>query len=298
MGTVFQIQRFSLYDGPGVRTAVFLKGCPLRCLWCHNPEGLSFEPQILFDPTKCIGCTDCVKACPVGCHSTKDGLHLYDRTDCTGCGRCASSCCTGALSLAGKEMTPEEVMDRVLRDRPVYERSGGGLTLSGGEPFFQPEFAFRLLQLAKEHRLHTAVETCGFASAETIRRAAGYTDLFLYDYKATGEALHQRLCGVSDRVILSNLSLLNTLHAEVILRCPIVPNYNDTEAHIHAIGALAGDHICIRQVHLEPYHRLGVDKARRLGMTAAETVPPDREIMEQHRQRVQSLCGKPTQISS
>lgn len=298
MGSVFHIQRFSLYDGPGVRTVVFLKGCPLRCLWCHNPEGLSPKQQILFEPTKCIGCSDCVDACGMGNHSIEMGVHLYDRAHCTHCGRCASLCYSGALTLCGEAMTPEAVIEQVLRDRSIYEVSNGGLTLSGGEPLFQPEFTLQLLQIAKGYDLHTAIETCGFADPSVISRAAQYTDLFLYDYKATGDVMHKKLCGVSNQTILSNLTLLDTLDAEVILRCPIVPGCNDTQTHIRGIGETATAHSCIREVHLEPYHRLGVKKAGQLGVNAADFVPPERIVMEQYRRSVQTLCGKPTWIST
>ena len=298
MGRLFNIQRFSLYDGPGVRTIVFLKGCPLRCLWCHNPEGLSAKPQILFSPSRCIGCIDCVSVCPASCHTAADGAHLFDRRNCTACGACVRQCCTGALSLAGMEMTPEAVMAQVLRDREVYLESGGGLTVSGGEPFAQADFTIRLLQLAKEAGIHTAVETSGYAAAEAIREAAGYTDLFLYDYKVTDPALHKTLCGVSNETILSNLALLDGLGAEVILRCPIIPGQNDTPDHIQGIGAVAASHACVKEVHLEPYHRLGIDKAAQLGLTDAfDATPPDKAVMEQYRSQVQALCGKPTLIS-
>ena len=299
MGKVFDIQRFSLYDGPGVRTVVFLKGCPLRCIWCHNPEGLQPAAQILYDPGRCIGCMDCIAVCPDLCHTQANGLHLFDRTGCIGCGACARQCCSGALSLAGKDMTPEAVMEQVLRDLGVYLQSGGGLTLSGGEPFAQPDFAIRLLQLAKEAGIHTAVETCGFCAGEVIRSAAPYTDLFLYDYKATDDALHQKLCGASNQTILSNLKLLNTLGAEVVLRCPIIPGQNDDPDHICGIAAAAAAHSCISQVHLEPYHRLGIDKAAHLGMDSVlDAAPPEKDVMEQYRQTIQAACGKPVWISS
>ena len=299
MGRIFQIQRFSLYDGPGVRTVVFLKGCPLRCIWCHNPEGLSPKPQLLYSPSRCIGCLDCVSACPNHCHSRTGGSHSFDRTGCIGCGVCASQCCTGALSLAGTEMTPEAVMEQVLRDQAVCWESGGGLTVSGGEPFAQPAFTIRLLQLAKEAGIHTAVETSGYAASEVIREAAKYTDLFLYDYKATDPALHQTLCGVSNQKILSNLKLLDTLDAEVILRCPIIPGQNDDPRHIQGIGTVAAGHTCIKQVHLEPFHRLGIDKAAQLGMDSVfDTIPPDKALMEQYRCCVQTFCSKPTKINS
>lgn len=298
MGNVFHIQRFSLYDGPGVRTVVFLKGCPLRCVWCHNPEGLSPKQQIQFNPSKCIGCMDCVNACPNGCHTQESGHHIYNRDQCTACGQCAAGCCSNALSLSGMEMTPEEVMVQVLKDRSVYSESGGGLTLSGGEPFAQPKFAIALLRLAKEHALHTCVETCGYTSADILTEAAKYTDLFLYDYKLTDEDLHRKFCGVSNRKILENLNLLDKLGANVILRCPVIPGCNDEDSHIQAIGKLAASHSCIQQVHLEPYHRLGIDKAAQLGtLPSFETVPPDGDTMEQYRKAIENISQKPVHIS-
>ena len=298
MGNVFHIQRFSLYDGPGVRTVVFLKGCPLRCVWCHNPEGLSTKSQIQFNPSKCIGCLDCVSACPNGCHTQKDGLHIYNRERCTACGQCTAQCCSNALSVSGSSMTPEEVMAQVLRDQEVYTTSGGGLTLSGGEPFAQADFTISLLQLAKNHGLHTCVETSGYADPQRLTQAAKCTDLFLYDYKVTDDALHQKLCGVSNKKILDNLSLLNDLGANIILRCPIIPGCNDNPEHIEGIAALAAKYDCVRQIHLEPYHRLGIDKAAQLGLKRPfDTQPPSKEAMEQLRQKIEALCHKPTQIS-
>ena len=294
MGTVFDIQRFSLHDGPGVRTVVFLKGCPLRCVWCHNPEGLSRAPQILFDPGRCIGCMDCVTACPVGCHTEADGLHGFERMACTACGKCAEGCCTGALSVAGQELSPRQVLDRVLRDRGVYASTRGGLTLSGGEPFAQPEFALELLKLAKEESLHTAVETSGYAPEVVIRQAAAYTDLFLYDYKVTDPAAHQALCGVSNEAILANLALLDSLGASVILRCPIIPGQNDTPDHRKGIGKTAKQYDCIKEVHLQPYHRLGLDKAARLGKDRGfDTALPDKDSMARYAAQIRRLCGKP-----
>jgi len=299
MGIVFNIQRFSLYDGPGVRTVVFLKGCPLRCVWCHNPEGLSAEPQLLYNPALCIGCGDCTAVCPAGSHRLENGSHIFDRTGCIGCGKCAEHCCTGALSLTGTQMTEQAVMEQVLRDRQVYLESGGGLTISGGEPFAQPDFTIRLLQLAKDAGIHTAVETSGFCAASVLEEATRYTDLFLYDYKATDAALHKTLCGVSNEKILSNLKRLETLGAKVILRCPIVPGQNDCPDHIRGIAAVAAAHSCIKEVHLEPYHRLGIGKAAQLGMEDVfDTAPPDKTIMEQYRRNVQTACNKPVWISS
>ena len=165
-GIVFQIQRFSLYDGPGIRTVVFLKGCPLRCIWCHNPEGICTEPQIMYNPAQCIGCGTCAGVCPQGCHLMRSGGHLFARDQCISCGKCAEACFSRALSVVGKRMSADEVMEEVLRDLPFYRESGGGLTLSGGEPFMQPGFALALLKSAKEHGIFTCVETSGETSEQ------------------------------------------------------------------------------------------------------------------------------------
>lgn len=297
-GIVFHIQRFSLFDGPGVRTVVFLKGCPLRCLWCHNPEGLRARPEIMFNESKCIGCGDCTHTCAVGCHRMQDGMHVYDRGDCTNCGACVRVCCTDALSRIGVSMEAETVMETVLRDRDVYKEGGGGLTVSGGEPFMQADFAIALFSLAKEAGISVCVETSGYADPDAIRRAAPLVDRFLFDYKATGDDMHRMLCGVSQATILRNLDLLDTLGASVVLRCPIVPGLNDTPSHIRGIAATAAAHDSILAVQLEPYHRLGVSKAVQLGSAAAyDTTPPSRDVMEEYCRQIQAICGKDTSIS-
>lgn len=292
-GTVFSIQRFSLFDGRGVRTVVFLKGCPLRCVWCHNPEGMLRTPQVLYDPGRCIGCGECVHACPKHRHDIRGESHVFDRTDCTGCGQCASVCCSRALSMAGERMEVGAVMDAVARDLPVYRESGGGMTLSGGEPLYQPEFAIGLLAAAKELGIHTCVETCGQADPGKLTEAAGYTDVFYYDYKATGEEMHRRLCGVSQALILENLGRLDSLGAKVVLRCPIVPDCNDVPGHIRGIARTAARHACVREVQLEPYHRLGISKAAKLGVEGTfDTEPPGRPQMEDYSRQVEELSGK------
>lgn len=297
-GIVFNIQRFSLFDGPGVRTVVFLKGCPLRCLWCHNPEGFALQPQVMFNGSKCIGCGDCAEACPAGCHVMQDGMHSYSREACTDCGRCADACCCAALTIAGKKMEAEEVMKTVLRDAAVYRENGGGLTVSGGEPFMQADFAIALFRLAKEAGISTCVETSGYADPAKFREAAAYVDTFLFDYKATGEDMHRMLCGVGQERILGNLAALDELGGTVVLRCPIIPGLNDIPSHFDGIARVAREHACVREVQLEPYHRLGISKAKQLGTAAAyEGQPPSKEEMAEYCRRIADACGKSVTVS-
>lgn len=297
-GTVFNIQRFSLYDGPGIRTVVFLKGCPLDCIWCHNPEGKKREVQILFSPDKCIGCGECAKVCERDGHKMADGRHVLMRENCVACKKCADACPTEAISAAGNEMDCDEVMAEVMRDLPFYSESGGGLTLSGGEPLMQGDFAVELLKSAKEKGISTCVETCGFADAAVMRRAADHTDVFYFDYKATGSELHRKLCGVDDALIFKNLCLLNSLGANVTLRCPIVPDANYTEEHIMGIADVAKRYSCIREIHLEPYHELGITKSLQLGEdTKYSGKAPDKAELAEKCKIIEEIAGKPCKIS-
>lgn len=264
-GTVFDIQKCSVHDGPGIRTTVFLKGCPLDCLWCHNPESKFPKPQLMLYTAKCIGCGECVLACPDGLHAfSADGTHLIDRKHCLRCGKC-ETVCTGALHLCGRKMSVDEVMTEVLKDKLFYDNSGGGITLSGGEPLMQAEFALALLTEAKRHELHTAIETSGFAKWETLKAFAEVVDLFLWDVKETDSEQHKTFTGVGNELILDNLERLNALGAKVILRCPIIPGCNDREEHLANIGRLAERLSCVDHIDVEPYHPLGKGKASALG---------------------------------
>ena len=256
-GVLFNIQRFSLHAGPGIRTNVFFKGCPLRCVWCHNPEGFERTPELEYNAVKCIGCGRCAAACPEGCHSVADGAHILNREKCVRCFGCVDACVAGALLRAGAEYTEDDVMAKVELDRPFYENSGGGITLSGGEPFFQPEFALALLEESKKRGLHTAVETCGLCPEDVIRRAAPLVDLFLYDYKITGEEEHKKYTGAGQEIILKNLRTVNGLGRQIVLRCPVIPGINDNERHYSAVAALADELDNVVRVDVEPYHDLG-----------------------------------------
>ena len=263
-GTIFNIQRYSINDGPGIRTCVFLKGCPLNCIWCHNPESKSSKPELSFAESKCIGCVKCVTACPNGCHVFLPEGHKIDRSKCVHCGACVDVCC-GALEVIGRQRTAEEVIAEACKDKPFYETSGGGVTFTGGEPFAQPAFLLEMLRLAKQEGLHVCVETCGFVRREILEQAMEYVDLFLFDYKETDPEKHKTFTGVEPSLIRDNLQFLAENGKQIVLRCPIIPGCNDTTEHLEAIGLLAERYDSIIRVDVEPYHPLGKTKAAQLG---------------------------------
>lgn len=269
-GTVFNIQKFSVNDGPGIRTTVFLKGCPLNCLWCHNPESKHTRPELMYTAHKCVSCGKCVRLCPHGCHTVGDGgIHNFDRTACVGCGACTAECYSEALSLAGETKSVNEVIAEVLKDKPFYDNSGGGMTLSGGEPMLQFEFTLALLKAAKDAGLHTAIETCGYAKAEEYRAILPFVDVFLFDYKETDREKHRVFTGVYPDRIRENLALLNDCGAHIVLRCPIIPTLNDREDHLIGIAETANAFPAIREINVEPYHPLGNGKSEMLGIDYA-----------------------------
>jgi len=257
-GRIFDVQRFSLHDGPGIRTTVFLKGCPARCLWCHNPESQSFAPEVLVVETRCASCGTCKTVCPRGAPPPGSGL-------CTACGACVEACPAGARRLAGRETTVDAVMEEVLRDRVFYEESGGGVTFSGGEPLAQPEFLGALLEACRDAGIRAAVDTCGFAPRERLLALAPLVDLFLFDVKLVDDARHRALTGLPVAPILENLQALAAVHGNVWIRIPVVPGHTDAEDDVAATASLVAGLPGVRQVSLLPYHRTGAAKARRLG---------------------------------
>jgi glycyl-radical enzyme activating protein len=266
-GQIFDIQRFSIHDGPGIRTTVFLKGCPLRCLWCGNPESIPPEPSLSYMVGKCIGCGACFKACPEQAISADTaGRAVVDRGRCTACGDCVPTCDPRALEIVGRTATAGGVLDVVLRDQAYYEESGGGITLSGGEPLMQPDFAAALLQEARAHGLHSCVETSGHAMWGSIRPLLGLVDLWLFDIKETDRRLHEEYIGKPNELILSNLKLLHDGGATILLRCPMIPQHNARREHLDGIAALARDLPRIEGVELLPYYDLWRAKLKRFGL--------------------------------
>ena len=287
-GRIFDIQRFSIHDGPGIRTTVFLKGCPLKCAWCHNPEGISPKPSLAYMPEKCIGCGECQRVCEAGAivsgaPAAAGPKALLDRPFCDLCGKCATVCDPKALEFVGRDVTAEEVLDIVARDRAYYAASGGGMTLSGGEPMFQPEFAQALARTAKQNGIHCALETSGYAEWPEMQGMLPYVDLFLYDYKETDPQLHKTFIGQTNEKILANLRGLHRAGARILLRCPMIPEYNARKEHLDGIAAIARELPHLKGVELLPYHRLGRAKLNRFGLftRVPEAVqPPDKATVD------------------
>ena len=265
-GRIFDIKRYSIHDGPGIRTTVFLKGCALRCLWCHNPESVDPGPDLMHWPARCVRCYACAKACPVGAISKDSaGAVVVDRSRCDLCGRCAEACLYDAMQTVGREMTVDEVVAEAERDRVFYEQSGGGVTLSGGDPIFQAGFAEAVLGACRARGLQTALDTAGMSQNGVLDRLAPLADLILFDLKLVDEARHKAFTGASNAPIIGNLKALVAAGREVWVRVPLVGGVNDDEDNIRRTIALLRSLKTIRRVGLLPYHSGGLDKARRIG---------------------------------
>ncbi len=277
MGRIFDIKRYATSDGPGIRALVFLKGCPLACAWCANPESQRSESEILFYRDRCICCGRCVAVCPAGAIAMDSAVGITtDASKCTACGRCVDACLVEAREKAGEERSVDDVMEILERDRAYYENSGGGVTITGGEPLAQPEFAAALLSACQREGLHTAVETSGFAEWGAVADVVRYADLLYYDLKHSDPRSHQEGTGRTNGLILRNLSRLREAFAgELVVRVPYIPGFNDDPAVLGKLLELARRVPDLRRVEILPYHRLGLTKYAALGRTCAVAdLPP------------------------
>lgn len=277
-GRIFEIKRFAVHDGDGIRTTVFFKGCPLRCVWCHNPEGLLAEAQLAFFEHKCVGCGSCIDVCPVSAHLLRDGKHYFDRILCIACGKCEDVCIGEALKVYGKEYGIDELMDILIEDRDFYDATGGGVTLSGGECLCQVDFCEELLKLLKKQGINTAVDTCGAVSKKALDRVIPFTDTFLYDIKAFDEDVHIKCTGASNSKVIDNIMYLDSLGKSIEIRIPYVPEYNSSQ--IKKIYEFLRILKNIRSVKILPYHNYADSKYLALGMknTLPNRIPNEAEL--------------------
>lgn len=296
-GLIYDIQRFSVHDGPGIRTTVFLKGCPLQCAWCHNPESQSQEAELAFFKARCMECGNCVSACPSACHALIGTGHAIKRSDCTACGKCTENCFSNALAVIGKTVTVQEVMDDVTADSLFYQVSGGGMTLSGGEPMFQPRFTLELLKAAKVKNIHTCLETCGFCAPEHLVNAVPYTDLFLFDLKTTAD-IYEQWTGVPLEPILHSLRALDEAGGRIVLRCPLIPHVNINDTHIAHIAQIAASLKHVTAINLEPYHPIGLSKSEAIGRLPEyeETNMLGADAIKQFAEKLQKMTALPVVV--
>jgi len=263
-GTVFDIQRFSVHDGPGIRTLVFLKGCSLKCEWCANPESQAFTPELIFDPARCIACENCLMLCTHGALRKQGERILFEKERCIGCGACAEKCYAEARVVKGRKMTVDAVVSEVLKDEAFYADSGGGVTLSGGEPLDQPDFAECILKACKDLALHTAVETAGHVLWSCFERIIPFTNLFLFDIKHTDPGKLKEFTKGDAARILQNLQKLVMRAKQLIVRTPVIPGFNDSAEEIQKIARLVKS-LGIKELHMLPYHQYGQSKYRLMG---------------------------------
>ena len=280
-GFVFDIKKYAIHDGPGIRTTVFFKGCPLYCKWCQNPESWKKHPELGFRTGRCIRCCQCVETCTNKAITSVEDQPVTNVNICNLCGECVDACMAGAREIIGRQTTVSEVMAEVEKDVIFYDQSGGGVTFSGGEPLMQPEFLLALLNQCQVQQIHTAVDTSCYAEPEIVQSISKKTDLFLCDLKHMDSKKHERFTGVGNNLILDNIKRLSEADKEIIIRIPVIPGFNDDQANIEATGKYAASLPCLSGIDILPYHRGGMEKSSRLSadtkLMQAET--PDEEKM-------------------
>jgi len=280
-GLVFDIKKYAIHDGPGIRTTVFFKGCPLECKWCHNPESRSAYAEHGFRKSRCVGCGRCVETCPEQAISIIDNRAVTEMNKCKLCGRCVDACMTCAREIIGQEMSVGEVMAEVEQDVIFYDESGGGVTLSGGEPLMQPEFLLAVLNQCKRQRIHTAVDTSCYAESKIIEMVGGKANMFLCDIKHMDSEIHKRFTGAGNNLILDNIKLLSEVGKEIIIRIPVIPGFNDEKANIDATGKFTASLPNVIRVDILPFNLGGKEKSARLTAQSEylQVETPDAEQM-------------------
>ncbi len=290
-GVIFDVKRYAIHDGPGIRTTVFLKGCPLRCRWCHNPESWDAAPQPAFRAGRCVGCGRCIEACPNGAISRLDERVVTDPDACTACGDCVDVCQADAREILGRQATVSELIKQIERDLIFFDTSGGGVTVSGGEPLAQPEFLGDLLGACKAREIHTALDTTCHAPWDVLESIAGAVDLFLCDLKLMDPAAHEQFTGVSNQLILDNLARLARLDRQIVVRIPVIPGVNDSDDNLDASGAFIRSLDRPVEVDILPYNRAVLGKLGRLTVDCdiLDLAPPGPRRLEEIRERLMSF---------
>jgi pyruvate formate lyase activating enzyme len=263
-GLVFDIKKYAIHDGPGIRTTVFFKGCPLKCLWCHNPESWKNQVELGFRKSRCVGCGQCAEVCPREAISFVENRPVTDAQKCMLCGRCVDVCIAGAREIIGRQMTVSKVMAEVEQDIIFYDQSGGGVTFSGGEPLMQPDFLLALLNQCRAMNIHTAVDTSCYAEPEIVESVAEKADLFLCDLKHIDNEIHERFTGVGNNLILENIRCISQAGKKIIIRIPIIPGFNDEPVNIEATGKFAASLQGVGRIDILPFNRGGIEKSARL----------------------------------
>lgn len=288
-GVIFNIQKFSLHDGPGTRSIVFFKGCPMSCLWCSNPESQKVKPQIMYNKSLCISCKQCEGICEID--AIKIGRDkIIDESKCNSCLKCAENCLTEALEVVGKTVTVSDVIEELKKDAIHYRRSGGGITLSGGETLLQPDFAVELLKACKSYGWHTAIETAMYVDSTAVKKVIPYIDLVMVDIKHMDSKIHEKFTGVPNEKILENIKITDNIAKEMIIRVPVIEGFNSSEENIKAIAEFAKKLKTVKQIDLLPYHNYGENKYEAIGeeYTLKGLKSPTEEKMNCYKEIVES----------